>query len=345
MDASDLMSTAAESMENAKATVSSAASAAASGAGMATALPADATRMETVLISYFRIFVYALFPPAGVLLMLLMTPLPRSLQKSVVNLCDGVLFWQPHASVPLSLYTLVVGISALTLLVVLQDLFTLRDQYAASTDKPERTLVRILAEERNAWISASCIALWSIAHRYRSLMRKYHDAVSDASSSSSSSSSSNMAKQTVEPPALMSTSRLGGLSNDARGGIDDAAADEPQQQQKQEPMQGVAEEPRAPGVEEASATGFTATSKEDAKTSEPEKKEDDAALVESKDADEPTNSQGVVQARPGSASNAAEAVPVMSPTDVKTDPNPTNSAATGTSAASSGHAQISSVAT
>lgn len=206
----DLISTsAADSVETAKAAV---ASAAATGAGMASSssLPHDATRAETVLISYFRIFVYALFPPAGVLLLLLMTPLPRSLQKSVVNLCDGVLFWQPHARVPLSLFSLVVGISALTLLVVLQDLFTLREQYEASPDKPERTLVRILAEERNAWISASCIALWSIAHRFRSLMRKYHDAVGSGDEKASSSAGTTTTNTVMRPSLLPTTTTSSG---------------------------------------------------------------------------------------------------------------------------------------
>ena len=38
----------------------------------------------------------------------------------------------------------------------------------------DRLLIRLLAEERNSWISGCCLTLWLGVHRYRSLLKKYY---------------------------------------------------------------------------------------------------------------------------------------------------------------------------
>jgi len=64
--------------------------------------------------SYFKFFVSVLFPPAAVLLFLLMLPVPRQLQKHIVKMCDVLLFWRPHPHIPLSLFYCVLLLSFLT---------------------------------------------------------------------------------------------------------------------------------------------------------------------------------------------------------------------------------------
>ena len=108
----------------------------------------------------------------ALLLALLVLPLPRSWQRAVVQLCDAVLFWQPHPHLPLSLFWVVLALSLLTFAAVAQDMWQLQLEYKKS--KTDRNLIQLLAEERNAWIAGCCAVLWICVHRYRNLLKRYH---------------------------------------------------------------------------------------------------------------------------------------------------------------------------
>jgi hypothetical protein len=132
------------------------------------------TAVLTKMLSYFSLFTWSLFPPAALLIALLILPFPHKVNRAVVGLCDAVLFWNPHPSIPgLSLFWLVFLIGGITFLAVLEELKSRVDDYY--THKTERGLVSLLAAERNAWISGCFTTLWVILHRYRSLLKKYHN--------------------------------------------------------------------------------------------------------------------------------------------------------------------------
>lgn len=69
----------------------------------------------------FQLFISAVLPPALLMLALLLLPLPPKVAKSVITLCDAVLFSLPHPNVPLSLFWIVFGLSAATFLIFLDD--------------------------------------------------------------------------------------------------------------------------------------------------------------------------------------------------------------------------------
>lgn len=56
------------------------------------------------------------------------------------------------------------------------DVQSMREEYQFSkrAGNFDRSLARLMAEERNAWISGSALGLWIILHRYRNLLKKYH---------------------------------------------------------------------------------------------------------------------------------------------------------------------------
>jgi hypothetical protein len=68
-------------------------------------------------ISYFKVFVFTLFPPALLLLGLLLIPFPPRVAKAVIRVCDSFLFLQPHPNIPLSLFWCVLTLSAATFLI------------------------------------------------------------------------------------------------------------------------------------------------------------------------------------------------------------------------------------
>jgi hypothetical protein len=47
-------------------------------------------------------------------------------------------------------------------------------QFAKRAGNFDRTLARLMAAERNVWISGSAFGLWVILHRYRSMLKKYY---------------------------------------------------------------------------------------------------------------------------------------------------------------------------
>lgn len=55
-----------------------------------------------------------------------------------------------------------------------------REEGRTFEDK-DRLLIKLLAEERNCWISGCCLALWIGVHRYRSLLKKYYKLEDDRS--------------------------------------------------------------------------------------------------------------------------------------------------------------------
>jgi hypothetical protein len=59
------------------------------------------------------------------------------------------------------------------------DLQTVREEYqsAKRAGNFDRSLVRLMAEERNLWISGSALGLWILLHRFRNLLKKYHNEI------------------------------------------------------------------------------------------------------------------------------------------------------------------------
>lgn len=96
--------------------------------------------------------------------------------KKIIKLCDTVLFCQPHPYIPISLFWCVLILSFVTFIEMYLDLQSVREEYqsAKRVGNFDRSLARLMAEERNAWISGSALGLWILLHRYRSLLKKYH---------------------------------------------------------------------------------------------------------------------------------------------------------------------------
>ncbi len=128
------------------------------------------------MITYFKIFVFLLFPPAAFLIGLLIIPFPTDVTKKIIKLCDAILFFQPHPYVPISLFWCVLILSFVTFAEMYSRLQTIRQEYyfAKRAGSSDRVLARLMAEERNVWISGSAFGLWIILHRYRNLLKKYH---------------------------------------------------------------------------------------------------------------------------------------------------------------------------
>lgn len=136
---------------------------------------------STYSISYFKVFVYTLFPPAAFLLAMLLIPFPPKVAKAVISMCDSFLFLQPHPTVPLSLFWCVVTLSAVTFLLHMDNLTLLHAKYRGFGHEPgtpmedrDRALIKLLAEERNCWICGCNLVLWVGVHRYRSLLKRYY---------------------------------------------------------------------------------------------------------------------------------------------------------------------------
>ena len=128
------------------------------------------------MISYFKIFVFVLFPPAAFLMILLILPFPDFITKQIIKLCDGFLFCQPHPYIPLSLFSCVLIISLVTFIEMQMELQQVNEQYifAKRGGNFDKSLIKLMAEERNAWISGSALGLWILLHRYCTLLKKYH---------------------------------------------------------------------------------------------------------------------------------------------------------------------------
>ena len=125
-------------------------------------------------LTYFKLFVWFVFPPPAVLLALLLLPLPGSVRKAVVGLTDAVLFMKPHPGLGLSLFWLALALSVATFASSMQALGERAETYneAKHHGHGPDALVKLLAAERNAWISGCAVALWVILHRHRSLIKR-----------------------------------------------------------------------------------------------------------------------------------------------------------------------------
>ncbi len=127
------------------------------------------------MISYFKIFVYFLFPPAAALIALLLFPFPNMIKRQIVRLCDNVLYWRPHPYIPVSLIGCVLIVSALTFVQMHADLNQVYQDYtiAKKNGNSDRQLVKLMAEERNIWISGSAFWLWVVLYSYINTLKKY----------------------------------------------------------------------------------------------------------------------------------------------------------------------------
>jgi hypothetical protein len=129
------------------------------------------------MITYFKIFVYALFPPAAIMLAFLVLPLPKFISRRLVQATDALLFLRPHPHVPLSLFYCVLLLSFLTFAETMLDVRQVQEEYRMSKSaggRSDKALIRLLAEERNAWISGFAFSLWVLLHRFRSVLKSHH---------------------------------------------------------------------------------------------------------------------------------------------------------------------------
>ena len=131
------------------------------------------------MFTYFKFFVFLLFPPAAFLLLLLVLPLPILITKKIINVCDAILFCKPHPYIPISLFWCVLILSFFTFYETYVDMKMAYVEYhsAKLVGNFDRALVRLMAEERNAWISGFAFVLWALLHRYRNLLKKYFDLI------------------------------------------------------------------------------------------------------------------------------------------------------------------------
>jgi hypothetical protein len=128
------------------------------------------------MMTYFKVFVFLLFPPAALLLTLLVLPFPLPVTKLIIRWCDKLLFWRPHPHIPLSLFWCVLALSFLTFAETFSDMGQAWTEYHESkkAGRSDRTLIRLMAEERNAWISGFAFVLWVLLHRFRNLLKQNH---------------------------------------------------------------------------------------------------------------------------------------------------------------------------
>jgi hypothetical protein len=98
-------------------------------------------------------------------------------------MCDAVLFCQPHPYpyLPISLFWCVLILSFVTFAEIYLGLHSIKEEYqsAKKAGNFDRSLARLMTEERNVWISGSTLGLWIILHRYRSLLKKYQGIVDE----------------------------------------------------------------------------------------------------------------------------------------------------------------------
>mmetsp|Transcript_15737 Transcript_15737/g.17766 ORF Transcript_15737/g.17766 Transcript_15737/m.17766 type:complete len:148 (-) Transcript_15737:219-662(-) len=127
------------------------------------------------MMSYFKVFVQVIFPVPVILLGLLLLPLPISVHKGVISLTDSILFLRPHPHIHISLFWLCFGVSVVTLFSSYQAYNDNKEVYYSvkhSGGHQSPALTKLMAAERNVWISLAASVLWLLLHRYRSLMKR-----------------------------------------------------------------------------------------------------------------------------------------------------------------------------
>mmetsp|Transcript_14438 Transcript_14438/g.25697 ORF Transcript_14438/g.25697 Transcript_14438/m.25697 type:complete len:129 (+) Transcript_14438:507-893(+) len=113
----------------------------------------------------------------GALLLLLLMPLPRKVQNVLVTVCDKMLFLRPHPYLNLSVFWLYLLISVGAFLFAVMSMHKAREHYVMVRGVAGDALeprVKLLAAERNVWITGSAWVLWVLLHRFRSLQRRYN---------------------------------------------------------------------------------------------------------------------------------------------------------------------------
>lgn len=127
------------------------------------------------MVSYFSFFVNVMFPVPAVLLALLLFPLPAGVQQGVLRLADRVLFFEPHPYVKVSVFWISFVVSLVTLFYSYQEYDERKDIYTSAKrggGDQAQALIKLMAAERNCWISLTATGLWLILHRYRSLLKR-----------------------------------------------------------------------------------------------------------------------------------------------------------------------------
>ncbi|GBG26599.1 Hypothetical Protein FCC1311_028202 [Hondaea fermentalgiana] len=123
-----------------------------------------------------QFFVFTMVVP-GVMLVLLLLPLPNKAQNVLVAITDKVLYLRPHPYVNLSLFwiNLLVSLAAFAYAVFIME--NSRKDYVSAKHKGGIALeqrVRLLAAERNLWITGCSAGLWILLHRFRTLQKRYN---------------------------------------------------------------------------------------------------------------------------------------------------------------------------
>lgn len=123
----------------------------------------------------FKFYVYTLFPLPLLLLILLMLPLPAPVLRFVFSLTDSLLYLKPDPRVPVTAFALALGVSAYLLYKNYVSMRMHSEEYMAIKLRggdSNKSLISLLAAERNIWISTCGGALWVILFRYRSLLQR-----------------------------------------------------------------------------------------------------------------------------------------------------------------------------
>jgi hypothetical protein len=129
------------------------------------------------MISYFKVFVYLLFPPAALLITLLIIPFPTLITRKIIALCDSILFCRPHPYIPIPLFWCVLLLSFLTFMEMYNDLKLVRVDYemAKKGGNFDKQLIKLMVEERNLWISGFAFVLWVLLYKLCYLLKAYYD--------------------------------------------------------------------------------------------------------------------------------------------------------------------------
>lgn len=132
------------------------------------------------MFSYFRVFVYAIFPLPAFTLLLLICPFPNYILKKIVNFVDTIMKVKPYPTINVSLLQLVLVISAATFFEMYFDLKNIENDHENAKklgSNSDRLLIKMLREQRNIWISSCAFCSWLILYMLCDLFKKYFDAL------------------------------------------------------------------------------------------------------------------------------------------------------------------------
>lgn len=124
-------------------------------------------------MSGWLFFCWVMLPIPAVLIILLLLPSPAFVRNSIVNLCDSILFVKPHPQIPLSLFWVCQLACVIIFFGCVNTYLKSYEDYKSNKNFGERPKIKLLAAERNVWLSLYATSMWFFLHRYRHLQKKY----------------------------------------------------------------------------------------------------------------------------------------------------------------------------